>query len=337
MGRRDDRSSWSAATPSARAAGADGSRSSRTIRPPDGWDLLTDYGPGHRWPARRRREQPQSPSYLAWHPDGRHVYAVGEVSDGQVWALRIDAAAGTGWRYSARRPPVGRTPATWPSIPSGTGAAHRELHLGQHGRPSDPTGRSHRRARPSWCSTRDPARTRTGSGARTRTWSTFVDDTLVLAVDLGARRDRGVPGPDAGAATPAAAASSSLPAGFGPRHLVAAARRPGGGRRRADRGDRPAAAGPGHRRADLLDVSAARTSPGAGRAQRDRRSPPTDGYVLMANRGTGHRRGLPTAATGRRAAAGSTRFPAVGRIRGTSRWSTTRSMSPTRTATRSPC
>ena len=60
-------------------------------------------------------DAPQSPSYLAWHPDGRHLYAVGEVADGRVWAYEIDDIGGARRTSSVRRPPAANSPAIWPS------------------------------------------------------------------------------------------------------------------------------------------------------------------------------------------------------------------------------
>jgi len=43
------------------------------------WTLLTQYDDNLTKAESGVTEDPQSPSYLAWHPDGRHLYAVGEV------------------------------------------------------------------------------------------------------------------------------------------------------------------------------------------------------------------------------------------------------------------
>ena len=62
-------------------------------------------------------QDPQSPSYLAWHPNGRYLYAVGEVPNGRVWAYEIDDG---GARLAGARlvaPPAANIPATSPSIP----------------------------------------------------------------------------------------------------------------------------------------------------------------------------------------------------------------------------
>lgn len=190
------------------------------------WDLLTDQDltepiAGAATTDRdtlRATDRPESPSYLAWHPDGVHLYAAGEESDGQVWALRLGAgghglgvlgSATTGGAHPCHLAvdPSGRVLVT-ANYTSGSVAVHRlradgrigELtHLVQHeGSGPHPERQAGPHAHMVY----------------------FADETLVLVVDLGAdliaayRLD-----PAAGRL--AALGSSALPAGFGPRHLVA--------------------------------------------------------------------------------------------------------------------
>ena len=325
----------SAATRSARAAGPAGSRSCAHDPATGPLDLLTDQDRPSRWPSASSTEQPQSPSYLAWHPDGRHLYAVGEVSDGRVWALEIDGPRrARPARYSDRRPPAATHPCHLAVDPSGRVLRDRQLHLGQLGRASVAAGRSARRADRSWCSTRDPARTPIGSGVRTRTWSTFVDETLVLAVDLGADLIAAYR-LDAAAATLAPLASSvaagrvraAAPGRARPRPVVVVGELTGEiALLRLD---------PATGRLELLDLQ--RGSDGTGEpAAPSGIGRTADGrYVLMANRGPDTVASFRVHRADHRS--WSTRSPAAETIRGTSRWSTTGCTWPTRRAARSPC
>ncbi|WP_420121640.1 lactonase family protein [Nakamurella sp.] len=161
---------------------------------------------------------PESPSYLAWHPDGVHLYAAGEESDGQVWALRLApggrglgvlGSATTGGAHPCHLAvdPSGRVLIT-ANYTSGSVAVHR---LRPDGRIGDLTHLvQHEGSGPH-------AERQAGPHAH---MVYFADQTLVLVVDLGAdliaayRLD-----PVAGRL--AALGSSGLPTGFGPRHLVA--------------------------------------------------------------------------------------------------------------------
>ena len=164
-------------------------------------------------------DAPESPSFLAWHPDGRHLYAVGEVQDGRVWAYEIDPAGGpprvlgsadTGGAFPCHLSvdPSGRWLVS-ANYGSGSLAVHELLPDGALGRRSDLV--QHEGSGP------DDDR-QSGPHAH---MANFVTDTLVLAADLGVdgvaayRLD-----PENGRLGPAAAAWSALPAGFGPRHLV---------------------------------------------------------------------------------------------------------------------
>ena len=184
----------------------------------DRWDLLTDQDLAEPMAGASSTEQPQSPSYLAWHPDGRHVYAVGEVSDGQVWALTV-ARGGHGLAILGSAPTGGAHPchlAVDPSgrvlltanYTSGSLAVHRLQPDGRIGALTQQV--QHEGSGP------HPDRQRGPHAHMVH----IVDETLVLAVDLGADLIAAYR-LDAAAATLAPLASSSLPAGFGPRHLVA--------------------------------------------------------------------------------------------------------------------
>ena len=181
------------------------------------WQLLTDQDMAEPIAGASATERPQSPSYLAWHPDGRHFYAAGEESDGQVWALRLSAArraigvvgsVATGGAHPCHLAvdPTGRVLLT-ANYSSGSVAVHRLRADGRIGELSHLV--QHEGSGP------DPDR----QGGPHAHMVYFADDSLVLAVDLGAdlivayRLD-----PAAGRLEPLA--SSSLPAGFGPRHLV---------------------------------------------------------------------------------------------------------------------
>lgn len=164
-------------------------------------------------------DMPQSPSFLTWHPDGRHLYAVGEVQDGRVWAYELDRMGGaprvlgsadTGGSFPCHLSvdPSGRWLVS-ANYGSGSLAVHELLPDGAIGRRSDLV--QHEGSGP------DDDR-QTGPHAH---MAVFAADTLVLAVDLGVdgvaayRLD-----PQTGRLEPAADAWSALPAGFGPRHLV---------------------------------------------------------------------------------------------------------------------
>jgi 6-phosphogluconolactonase (cycloisomerase 2 family) len=184
----------------------------------DRWELLTDQDLAEPVAGSSSTEQPQSPSYLAWHPDGRHVYAVGEVSDGQVWALAV-ARGGHGLAVLGSAPTGGAHPchlAVDPSgrvlltanYTSGSLAVHRLQPDGRIGALTQQV--QHEGSGP------HPDRQRGPHAHMVH----IVDETLVLAVDLGADLIAAYR-LDAAAATLAPLASSSLPAGFGPRHLIA--------------------------------------------------------------------------------------------------------------------
>lgn len=59
------------------------------------------------------------PSYLALHPDGRHVYAVSEAADGIVWAYDFDTATGALTRVGEERSTHGSAPCHLSVDPSG--------------------------------------------------------------------------------------------------------------------------------------------------------------------------------------------------------------------------
>ncbi len=164
-------------------------------------------------------DAPQSPSYLAWHPDGRHLYAVGEVANGRVWAYQVDEFGGhpqvigsapTGGEFPCHLAvdPTGRYVIS-ANYGSGSLSVHPVLPNGALGTRSDLL--QHKGDGPD-------ADRQAGPHAH---MATFVSDTLVLAVDLGGdgiaayRLDTAT-----GRLSPASAPWSSLPAGFGPRHLV---------------------------------------------------------------------------------------------------------------------
>jgi len=180
------------------------------------WELLTDHDVAEPVAGASSTEQPESPSYLAWHPDGRHVYAVGEVSDGRVWAfavarggrgLAVLGSASTGGAHPCHLAvdPSGRVLVT-ANYTSGNLVVHR---LGPDGRIGARTQLvAHEGSGP------DPVR-QAGPHAH----MVYLDGDLVLAVDLGA--DLVVAYRlDAEAATLTPLTSTPMPAGFGPRHLV---------------------------------------------------------------------------------------------------------------------
>lgn len=224
---------------------------------------------------------PESPSFLAWHPDGRHLYAVGEVEAGRLLAYEIDpdggrprlvGSASTGGAFPCHLSidPGGRWVVS-ANYGSGSLAVHEILPDGSIGRRS--TLLHHSGAGP------DLERQR-GPHAH---MATFVTETLLLAVDLGAD---GVAAYRLDATTGALGlvSWSSLPAGFGPRHLVLLP------------DDRIALAGElsaeiallkmnvASGRLTLLDVQSASRRPGANDPSGIGAT--TDGrYVLIANRG----------------------------------------------------
>ncbi|WP_395727894.1 lactonase family protein [Nakamurella sp.] len=246
------------------------------------WDLLTDQDMAEPIAGASDTERPASPSYLAWHPDGRHLYAAGEESDGQVWAMRLSAggralgvlgSVTTGGAHPCHLAvdPTGRVLVT-ANYTSGSVAVHRirpdgriaELsHLVQH-QGSGPD-----------------ADRQAGPHAH---MVYFADDTLVLVADLGADLIAGYR-LDPVAATLGALTSSALPAGFGPRHLVTLP------------GDRVAVAGELTGEIALLELDRATGALTVldvreGSAVTERPAAPSgigrtaDGrYVLMANRG----------------------------------------------------
>ncbi len=164
-------------------------------------------------------DEPGAPSYLAWHPDGRHLYAVGEVADGRIWAFEIDGpgnpprvlgSASTGGEFPCHLTidPAGEFVVS-ANYGSGSISVHPIRPDGALGARSDLV--QHNGSGP------HPER-QVGPHAH---MATFVSDTLVLAVDLGIdgiagyRLDR-----IAGRLTPAPVGWSALPPGFGPRHLA---------------------------------------------------------------------------------------------------------------------
>jgi 6-phosphogluconolactonase (cycloisomerase 2 family) len=164
-------------------------------------------------------DAPESPSFLAWHPDGRHLYAVGEVADGRVWTYdvpgagelpRVVGSAPTGGDYPCHLSvdPTGQYVVS-ANYGSGSLAVHPVQPDGSLGPRSDLV--QHKGSGP------DPDR-QSGPHAH---MAVFVTETLLLAVDLGvdgvaAYRLDG----ETGRLSPAQVPWSVLPAGFGPRHLV---------------------------------------------------------------------------------------------------------------------
>ena len=166
-------------------------------------------------------DAPQSPSYLAWHPDGRHFYAVGEVANGRVWAYEIDSFGGAP-HVIGSAPTGGEFPCHLAVDPtgsyviianygSGSLSVHPLLANGSLGARSDLLQHKGSGA---------------GAGGGRQAgphahMATFVTDTLLLAVDLGLdgvaayRLDTVT-----GKLSPAVVPWSRVPAGFGPRHLV---------------------------------------------------------------------------------------------------------------------
>ena len=164
-------------------------------------------------------ERPAAPSYLAWHPDGRHLYAVGEVADGRIWAFEVEEPSGrlavlgsaaTGGEFPCHLAvdPTGEFVVS-ANYGSGSISVHRINPDGTLGRQSELL--QHKGSGP------HPDR-QLGPHAH---MAIFVTDTLLLAADLGVdgigsyRLDRAT-----GRLTLAPSAWSALPPGFGPRHLT---------------------------------------------------------------------------------------------------------------------
>jgi len=164
-------------------------------------------------------DAPQSPSFLAWHPDGRHLYAVGEVADGRVWTYELSDTGGLP-RVVGSTPTGGEFPCHLSVAPggryvvsanygSGSLAVHPVLPDGSLGSRSDLV--QHKGSGP------DSDR-QAGPHAH---MATFVSGTLLLAVDLGADAVAAYRLlPESGRLEPAPVLWSAVPAGFGPRHLV---------------------------------------------------------------------------------------------------------------------
>ena len=164
-------------------------------------------------------DDPASPSYLAWHPDGRHLYAAGEVSEGRVWAFEVDQPGGRPELLSSA-PTGGEFPCHLTVDPAGqfvVSANYGSGSISVH--PIRPDGS---------LGPRSDLLQHKGSGPHPDRqlgphahMASFVSDTLVLAVDLGVdgiagyRLDRAT-----GRLAPAPTAWSVLPPGFGPRHLA---------------------------------------------------------------------------------------------------------------------
>lgn len=185
------------------------------------WELLTDQDLAEPIAGASDTDasggRPESPSYLAWHPDGVHLYAAGEESDGQVWALRL-APGGRGLGFLGSATTGGAHPChlavdrsgrvlLTANYTSGSVAVHRLRPDGRIGELTQLV--QHEGSGPH-------AQRQTGPHAH---MVYVADENLILVVDLGAdliaayRLD-----PAAGRLV--ALGSSTLPAGFGPRHLV---------------------------------------------------------------------------------------------------------------------
>jgi 6-phosphogluconolactonase (cycloisomerase 2 family) len=183
------------------------------------WTLLKDYADQGTIAESGVTQDPQSPSYLAWHPNGRYLYAVGEVPNGLTWAYEIDDSGGrlrvlgsstSGGEHPCHLAvdPSGRVLVT-ANYTSGSLAVHQIRPDGSLGDPTDVVQH-------------------TGSGPHPERQQGphahmvhFVSETLLLAVDLGMDAVLAYTlDPDSGRLQPAPAPISHLPAGFGPRHLV---------------------------------------------------------------------------------------------------------------------
>lgn len=183
------------------------------------WTLLTEYADQGTIAESGVTQDPQSPSYLAWHPNGRYLYAVGEVQSGRVWAYEIDH---TGRRLGVLGswPSGGEHPCHLAVDPSGTVlvvanytsgslAVHKIRPDGRLGEPTDVV--QHVGSGP------HPTRQQGPHAHMVH----FVSETLVLAVDLGMDAVAAYSlDPASGRLQPAALPISQFPGGFGPRHLV---------------------------------------------------------------------------------------------------------------------
>ncbi len=181
------------------------------------WELLTDHDVAEPIEGASATEEPESPSYLAWHPDGRHVYAVGEVSDGRVWALRV-APGGRGLAVLGSASTGGAHPCHLAVDPSGTvllTANYSSGSLAVHRLRED--GRIGERTQLVQHAGSGPHPDRQHGPHAHMVY--LIDETLLLAVDLGADLIAAYR-LDPPSATLTVLASSPLPAGFGPRHLV---------------------------------------------------------------------------------------------------------------------
>src|SRR5690625_2219479 len=69
----------------------------------------------------------ESPSYLAWHPDGRHLYTCNENAGGRVTALAVDPA---GLHILNDQPSGGENPCHVAVDPSGTYLATANYNSG---------------------------------------------------------------------------------------------------------------------------------------------------------------------------------------------------------------
>jgi 6-phosphogluconolactonase len=183
------------------------------------WTLLTEYADQGTIAESGVTQDPKSPSYLAWHPNGRYLYAVGEVQTGRVWAYRIDDSGHRlsvlgSWASGGEHPchlavdPSG-TVLVVANYTSGTLAVHRIRPDGRLGEPTDII--QHGGSGP------HPTRQQGPHAHMVH----FVSETLLLAVDLGMDAIAAYTlDPTSCRLQPAAAPISEFPAGFGPRHLV---------------------------------------------------------------------------------------------------------------------
>ncbi|MET0865557.1 MAG: lactonase family protein [Nakamurella sp.] len=184
------------------------------------WTLLTEYADQGTIAESGVTQDPESPSYLAWHPNGRYLYAVGEVQTGRVWAYEMDDSGRRlrvlgSWSSGGEHPchlavdPSG-TVLVVANYTSGSLAVHRIRPDGRLGEPTDVV--QHGGSGP------HPTRQQGPHAHMVH----FVGATLLLAVDLGMDAIAAYAlDPATGRLQPAAAPISELPAGFGPRHLVA--------------------------------------------------------------------------------------------------------------------
>ena len=147
------------------------------------WTLLTEYADQGTIAESGVTQDPQSPSYLAWHPNGRYLYAVGEVQTGRVWAYQIDDSGRRlsvlgSWSSGGEHPchlavdPSG-TVLVVANYTSGSLAVHRIRPDGRLGEPTDVV--QHGGSGP------HPTRQQGPHAHMVH----FVSETLLLAVDLG--------------------------------------------------------------------------------------------------------------------------------------------------------